>query len=59
MTFGEMQKFTQRLIGITGTPELKESRLNNMKNDIEEAYPGLKDRFAAEMHGTVIEEMAV
>lgn len=58
MTVGEMLGWNQRFLQIIGAAQtLKHSRLNNMKNDLEQAYPGLKDKHAAQMHAAVLEEM--
>lgn len=58
MTFGEMNSWTQRFLQIIGAAQcLKNSRLENMKNDLELAYPGLENIHAAQMHSAVAEEM--
>lgn len=60
MTFGEMNRWTKRFLQIIGAAQcLKNNRLENMKNDLELAYPGLQDTHAARLHSAVLEELEV
>lgn len=58
MTTGEMNNWTKRFNQIVGAAQcFKNSRLINLKNDLELAYPGLENEHAAQMHTAVLEEM--
>lgn len=58
MTVGEMNKWTKRFNQIIGAAQcLKSNRLENMRKDLELAYPGLKNEHAAQMHSAVLEEL--
>lgn len=60
MTVGEMLKWTQRFNQIIGAAQcLKNNRLESLRNDLELAYPGLVNDYAAQMHSAVLEELEV
>lgn len=60
MKVGEMLAWTRRYESvIRARGSTYRERLDNLKSDLELAYPGLGDSFAAQLHATVADELEV